>query len=121
MKNILLVEDDPFLVDIYANQFKKDGFLVEIAIDGQMALDKIKNHYPDVLVLDIMLPKINGWELLKAIRSNGATKNIKVVIISNLNKKDNQENIAKWGVSHYFLKVETTPEEVSSKIKEMLN
>jgi two-component system alkaline phosphatase synthesis response regulator PhoP len=120
MKNILLVEDDPFIIDIYASKFKKEGFLVDVAKDGQMALEKIKNHHPDLLVLDIILPKIDGWEVLKTLRKNESTKNIKVIVVSNLNQKDYQDNIANLNVIKYFLKIETTPEEITNAIKEIL-
>ncbi|KKP42233.1 MAG: Response regulator receiver [Parcubacteria group bacterium GW2011_GWA1_33_6] len=120
MKTILLVEDDPFILDIYANQFRKEGYRVDVAKDGQMALEKIKNSNPDLLVLDINLPKIDGWQLLKMVRDNIRTKDLKVVIISNNNPSDFADNISHLKVMKYFVKIESTPEEVVSAIKEIL-
>jgi len=120
MKTILLAEDDPFIIDIYATQFKRQGFSVDVAGDGQMALEKARSNYPDVLVLDIMLPKMDGWEVLKHLRSDAKTKNIKVVVISNLNQRDYADKIANFGVIKYFLKISTTPEEIVHTIKEIL-
>lgn len=120
MKTILLVEDDPFIVDIYVSQFRKEGFNVDVANDGQAALKKIKNSCPDLLVLDIILPKINGWELLKMLRDEPGTKNLKVIVISNLDQKDNLDNISNFGVIKYFLKIESTPGEIADVIKEIL-
>ena len=120
MKTILLAEDDPFIIDIYTNRLKKEGFMVDVAIDGQMALEKIKNNYPDLLILDILLPKMNGWEILKNVRDDVKMKNLKVIVVSNLNEKEYADNIHSLGVLKYFLKVQTTPEEIIKTIKEIL-
>ena len=120
MKTILLVEDDSFIVDIYASQFQKEGFQVDIANDGQMALEKIKNVPPDLLVLDIGLPKLTGWEVLKSLRNDPKTKDLKVIVISNFNKEDGAENTAGLGVIKYFVKIESTPEEIVNTVKEIL-
>lgn len=120
MKKILLVEDDPFILNIYASQFKKNDFAVDIAIDGQMALDKIKNNPPDLLVLDINLPKIKGWDVLRTVRENPLTKDLKVIVVSNLDKRDCVDNVFNLGVIRYFLKVESSPEEIVEAVKEIL-
>ena len=120
MGKILLAEDDPFLINIYANHLKKEGFKVDIANDGQMALDKVKSTHPDLLLLDILMPKMNGWEVLEALRKDPAIKDLKVIVISNLNQQEHAEEIARLRVTKYFLKVETTPEEISDAIKEAL-
>ncbi len=127
MKTILLAEDDPFILDIYSSQFRKEGFKVDIAKDGQMALEKIKNNYPDLLVLDLNLnvnlpgPK-DGLDILKTIRQDLKTKNLKVIVISNYNEKDYPElsELSNLGVIKYFLKIESTPEEIINIIKEIL-
>ncbi|OGZ73044.1 MAG: hypothetical protein A2908_01815 [Candidatus Staskawiczbacteria bacterium RIFCSPLOWO2_01_FULL_38_12b] len=120
MKKILLVEDDPFIVDIYANQFRKEGFLIDTAKDGKMALEKLKNNYPDLLVLDIILPNMDGWELLRTIRSDQSLKNLKVIIVSNLDKQEHLDDIAHLGVIKYFLKIQSTPEDIIKAVKEIL-
>jgi len=124
MNKILLAEDEPYLSDIYSTGFKKDGYQVDIAQDGQMALDKIKNDIPDLLVLDIDLLKINGYEVLKILRSEAKTQNLKVIILSNYNQEDFFEkyniNNTDLGVIKYFLKIESTPEEILKTIREIL-
>ena len=119
-KNILLVEDDSFIVDIYSTYFKREGYNVSIAGDGDMALEKIKNHQPDLLVLDIGLPKKDGWEVLRILRNDPVTKDLKVVVISNNSRQECEENIERFGVIKYFLKVQTAPEEIMSVVKEIL-
>jgi len=120
-KRVLLAEDDPFIIDIYASQLKSDGYTVDIAIDGQMALEKIKNTHPDILLLDITMPKITGWELLKLVRDDPGTKDLKVIVISNLDHDECTSIGAPLGVLKCFLKVQTTPDEISKAVKEILN
>ncbi len=120
MKTILLVEDDHFIIDIYAGQLRREGYNVLVAKDGQMAIDKLKEVYPDLVVLDINIPKINGWEFLKIIRNDSKTKNLKVVVVSNINPKDYPENFSEFKVIRYFLKVETSVEEMAQAVKEII-
>ena len=124
MKTILLAEDDPFILDIYFNQFKKEGYKVDIAKDGQMALEKIRNNYPDLLVLDINLPKINGVEILKTLKNDPKTKNLKVIVLSNYDERGISEkynfDISTFEGIKFFLKVEITPEEITRFVKEIL-
>ncbi len=124
MKHILLAEDDPFIVDVYTRSFAREGFSVDVANDGQMALDKVHSHHPDLLALDIDLPKVNGCEVLKRLRENPATKNIKVIVLSNYGDKDiNQKynvDIGSFDIIAHFLKIETPVEEIVKMVKEIL-
>ena len=128
MKTILLAKDDPFIVGIYADKFRKECFKIDIAKDSQMALEKIKNNYPDLLLLDIKWPKEDkglpleneGWEILKIIRRDPKTQNLKVIVLSNDNSEYNVHNITNFGVIKYFLKVESNPDEILSTIKGIL-
>lgn len=120
MKTILLAEDDPFVLGVYANKLRQAGFKVDIAKDGQMALEKIKNNYPDLLVLDINLPSINGYQLLKMVREDKKTKNMKIIVISNFAPGAINGDITKFQIIKYFLKIETAPEEVVKAAEEIL-
>jgi CheY-like chemotaxis protein len=120
MKTILLVEDDPFIVDIYANQFKKEGYKVFVAKDGEMAVEKVTSVNPDIMLLDIGLPKMNGWEVLKIVRGDPATKDLKVVVLSNNNIKDFAPESVDFKVVKYFLKVQVSPQEITDYIKSVL-
>ncbi len=119
MKTILLAEDDPYIQDIYARKFTKEGFLVQIAKDGQEALEKMKQKLPDLLLLDILMPTMDGWEVLKKIRADQGLKNVKVAVISNLNSQDYLQEIVDLGVIKYFLKSENTAEEITAGIREI--
>lgn len=128
MKTILLAEDDPFIVNIYFNCFKKEGYKVYIAKDGRTALEKIRNNYPDLMILDVRLPKESnslpeeneGWEILRTIRGDIKTKNLKVIVFSNIEEKDYPSDFPNLGVAKHFLKVASTPEEIINSVKEIL-
>ena len=119
-KTILLAEDDPFIIDIYSSQLRREGYHVELANDGQMVLDKIKNHIPDLLFLDINLPKLSGWEILKILRDNATTKSLKVIVLTNISPSEYPANFEDFKVARYFLKVETSMDDVVKAVKEIL-
>jgi CheY-like chemotaxis protein len=83
MKTIFLVEDDPVVVHVYRAKFLREGFAVEVAQDGLAALKMLQTIKPDVVILDLMMPKMNGVDVLKYIRSNPALKKTPVIILSN--------------------------------------
>ena len=121
MKKILLVEDDPFLIDIYTTKFKEVGFSVAVANDGEEGLRKLGDEEKfDLLVLDIVLPQVDGWEILKKIKSNEKLKNLKIVILSNLGQKGEVEKGIKLGATKYLIKAHYTPSEVTEEIKKIL-
>jgi DNA-binding response OmpR family regulator len=120
MKSILLVEDDPFVVDIYVTKFKEAGFEIDVAENGDEALRKLKEKKPDLLILDIVLPNIDGWELLKQIRTDLGLEDLKVVVLSNLSQKSEVEKGTEFGVLRYFIKAHYTPSEVVEEIKKIL-
>lgn len=120
-KKILLVEDDSFLLDIYSTKLRDAGFEVDTAMDGEDCLKMLKENIPDLLLLDIVLPSIDGWELLAKIKKNKKTKDLKVVILSNLGNKEEVERGARLGAIKYIIKAQHTPSEVAEQIKEILN
>ena len=120
MKNILLVEDDPFLSDIYTTKLKEEGFSVDTAMDGEECLRKVEKNMPDLLILDLVLPQMDGWEVLSSIRRQEKFKDLKVIILSNLGKKEEVEKGLKLGATKYFIKAHYTPSEVVAEIKEIL-
>lgn len=119
MKKILLVEDDPFLIEIYTTKLKEAGYDVDTAEDGDTALRKIKETPMELVLLDIVLPNFNGWEILRKINSD--KKNIKVVILSNLGEKDEIEKGMKLGATKYLVKAHYTPSEVIKEVKKILD
>jgi CheY-like chemotaxis protein len=124
MKSILLVEDDPFLIDIYTTKFKEVGFNVVVASEGTDALRKLGEERFDLLVLDIVLPQIDGWEILRKIKDQRAKsknlKGLKIVILSNLGQKGEVEKGLSLGATKYLIKAHYTPTEVVKEIKETI-
>lgn len=119
-KSILLVEDDPFLVDIYSTKLKEVGFSVEVAENGEITLKKIRERMPDLLVLDLVLPRVDGWEILKEIKTDPALAKIPVVILSNLGQKSEVDKGLSMGAVKYLIKAHYTPSEVIEEIKKIL-
>jgi len=120
MKTILLIEDDPFLVEIYSTKLKEAGFLVMVAGEGDEGLKKMKEKTPDLLLLDIVLPSLNGWEILRDIKRNDKLSNLKVVILSNLGEKEEVEKGLRLGAVRYLVKAHYTPSEVVEEIRKIL-
>lgn len=120
MKKILLVEDDPFLVDIYKTKFEKEGFEVDVAQEGKGGMRKIEEVKPDVLLLDLVLPNFDGFELLREIKSAPRLKDLKVIILSNLGQKGEVEKGIALGAAKYLIKAHYTPSEVVKEVKKII-
>jgi len=121
MKKILLVEDDPFLIEIYSTKLKEAGFQVDTAEDGDTALRKVKENLPELMLLDVVLPNFNGWEILRKIKEDKEIKSVKVVILSNLGEKEEIEKGINLGATKYLVKAHYTPSEVITEVKKILN
>lgn len=117
-KRILLVEDDPFLIDIYTTKLREAGFEVQVAEDGEKALTLAESLKPDLVVLDIVLPNLDGWEVLRQLKTKKLST--KVVILSNLGQKDEVEKGLSLGAIKYFIKANYTPTEIVEEIKKLL-
>jgi len=120
-KKILIVEDDVFIRDIYQVKFSQEGFEVTVAEDGVKALEKLENYIPDIILLDIIMPYMNGMEVLKKIRGNDALKNIPIILLTNISEKESVTEGIEYGVSDYLIKSHFTPSEVVHKVNALLN
>lgn len=121
MTTIFLIEDDPFLIDVYSAKLKEVGFEVDIATSGEEGIRKIKQKKPDLLLLDIVLPGANGWEIIERIRKDEAIKDLKIVILSNLTEKDEVEKGLWLGADKYLIKAHFTPSQIVEEIKKILS
>lgn len=119
MKQILLVEDDPFLVDIYTTKFKEMGFDIQVVQDGNQVMKKIVEQKIDLVLLDIVLPHIDGWEILKNINEDPKLKDLKVVVLSNLGQQSEIDKAFSLGAIKYLIKAHYTPSEVVEEIKKI--
>lgn len=118
---ILIVEDDTALLNLYVKKFSVSGFEVFTAEDGGEALKMATECNPDVMLLDIMLPVMNGFEVLKNLKNKAETKEIPVVILSNYGEMPNITEGLMSGAIEYLIKVEHTPEEVLDVVKETIS
>ena len=119
-KKILLVEDDMFIRDIYQVKFTQEGFDVISAENGIEALEKLEQEIPDIILLDIIMPKMDGMETLEKIRANEKWKKIPIIMLTNISEKDKVEEGTSLDISGYLVKSHFTPSEVVGKINELL-
>ena len=108
-KKILLIEDEAVLVDLYKIKFEKEGYNVEYAYDGKEGIEKAKKLIPELVLLDIVMPKIDGYQVLKELRRDPKTKNIIIYILSNLGQNDEIKEGLNKGADGYFVKANLTP------------
>lgn len=120
MKKILLIEDEKILVDIYKDKFEQAGFEVVLAFDVQEGLLKAKKEKPDLILLDILLPRENGIFFLQEFKNNQEISSIPVVAFSNYDDPEAKKQAVKLGVKDYLIKTNYTPAELVEKIKEYL-
>ncbi len=117
---ILLVEDDPLIIQIYKTRFSQEGFQVDVADTGEKAVEMARENPYDLIVLDIVLPYLTGFEVLERLRSFEETKNTKVIMFTNLNSQEDIERARELGVEEFMVKAYFTPTEVVEKIKKIL-
>src|SRR6056297_115706 len=117
---ILLVEDDSFLLSMYSTKFELENFDVTIAEDGEKGWKLAQKEDPDVILLDIKLPKMDGFEVLKKIKGNKETSNIPVILLTNLSQKEDRDKGLDLGAYDYLVKAHFMPSEVVGKIKKLL-
>ncbi len=118
--NILIVEDDKFLRELISQKLVKDGYDISLAVDGEEGIKKIKEEKPDLVLLDLILPGIDGFEVLTQAKKDVTTAKIPVIILSNLGQKEDIERGLKLGAVDYMVKAHFTPGEIIEKIKKVL-
>jgi CheY-like chemotaxis protein len=119
LQKILLAEDDLYIRDIYNVVLQKAGFSVEQAENGQQALEKTLSFNPDVLLLDIMMPDIDGLEVLRRLRTDEKYKTTKpkIIIVTNLAQEDTAEQAKKYGAEGYVVKADIEPHDLVTMIQ----
>jgi len=118
---ILLVEDDSFLLSMYTTKFELENFQVITAEDGEKGLKLAIKEPVDIILLDIILPKMNGFEVLENIKKNNELIKIPVILLTNLSQKSDIEKGLSMGADDYIIKAHFTPAEVVDKVKKVLN
>lgn len=119
-QKILIVEDEPFLRKVISDQCRERGYVGDEAVDGKEALQKIKKDKFDLILLDLLLPDIDGFEVLTQLKKDPALSNIPVLIISNLGQGEEIKKGLSLGAEDYFIKAHVTPSEIIKRIQEIL-
>lgn len=117
---ILLVEDDTFISGMYQTKLSMLGYSVRVASDGEAGWAELQKEKPDLVLLDIVLPKKDGFEILGEIRANAALKGLPVILLTNLGQKPDVQKGLELGADDYIIKAHFTPTEVVEKIEKML-
>jgi DNA-binding response OmpR family regulator len=117
---VLLVEDDSFLLSMYTTKFELEGFEVLTADDGEKGVKLARDSGPNIILLDILMPNMNGFEVLEKLKADKNTSGIPVILLTNLNQKDEIEKGLRLGADDYLIKAHFMPSEVVEKIRKIL-
>lgn len=119
-KVVLLVEDNDFIRNMYHLKLSKSDVEVVEAIDGKMALDKIKEHKPDLVMLDMMMPNVSGIDVLRELHKAKITPDLPVIVLTNIMNPQSIEEAKKLGARDYIIKTDLTPSQVVEKLSPYL-
>lgn len=119
-KKILLVEDDDFFRELIFKKLQKEDFDVSASKNGNEALSYLRSNAPDLVILDLILPDLSGYEILEAIKKEPRTQGAPVVVLSNLGQQEDDEKAKSLGAADFMIKVNFTLEEIVEKIKNFL-
>lgn len=121
MKKILIVEDDINLLNLYKEVLQEDGYEIELAEDGEQAIKKAQAFIPDVILLDLMLPTVDGFEVLKTVKADPATKDTLVIIQTNLDSEFQRDKAINLGAAEFLVKADDDPGKLLSEVKAIIS
>lgn len=118
---VLIVEDDQVLAKMYQAKFEREGFTAVSAGDGEAGLALAREQHPSIILLDIIMPKMDGFSTLQALKADPATKDAPVILLTNLGQNEDVDKGTKLGAVGYLIKAHLTPSEVVDKVRELLS
>lgn len=121
MTKIAIIEDDSVISQMYRMKFEADGFDVQLANNGKRGVALVENFLPDMILLDLQMPEMNGVDALEIIRKEDWGKNIPVIILTNLGEEESPKELRALGIHSYIVKANLTPRQVVQRVKEALN
>jgi CheY-like chemotaxis protein len=119
--HILLIEDDGFLASIYAQKLELEGYDVSLATNGEDGLRLAQKDIPALILLDLVMPRLDGFQVLEKLKQDATTKDIPVLILTNLGQKEDVERCLALGAVGYVIKAHSLPQETVAKVKEILS
>ena len=120
-EKIFIIEDDQTISQMYRLKFENENFDVQWASNGRDGVELVREFLPDIILLDLQMPEMNGTEALKVIRSNDWGKDVPVIILTNTGLEESPDDLKKLNVSSYIVKADLTPSQVVARIKETLD
>lgn len=118
MKHILFIEDEPFLQKALGDLLKQEGFEVSSALDGEQGLEMVKKNHPDLILLDLILPKMNGFDVLSSLKKDEGTKDIPVMVLTNLEGLQDVQKALDLGATMYLVKSDHHLQDILEKVKQ---
>ena len=119
-KKVLIVEDDKMIIDMYSLKLSQEGFNVLQAEDGKTGWEQAQSQQPAIILLDIILPEMDGFTVLKNLKENDVTKDIPVILLTNLGQDGDVKKGLELGAKDYLIKANYTPQQVVDKVKSMI-
>lgn len=119
-KKILLVEDDVFMLELLSDKLRKSGFEVHLATDGEECMKILKSLKPDLVLLDIVMPKLDGLEVLRRVKASPELSSMPIIVLSNLGQKEEIDRAMDLGAKDYIVKANFTTREIVEKLDSIL-
>lgn len=117
---VALIEDDPLIAEMYTTKFTKEGYDIKHAADGAAGLEMVKKEKPDIILLDIIMPKMDGFQVLTELRKEAAFKETPVIMLTNLGQEEDVQKGRALGATDYFIKTNFTPAAIVDKVRGIL-
>ena len=120
-KKILIIDDEKLHLEMYRDRFEEADYQVLTATNGRLGLELAKKEKPDLIILDILMPEMDGYEVIKKIKEDARTKKITILVLSNLAQDDEIKRGLELGADDYIIKTDITPTELLNRVKKILN
>lgn len=120
MTKIAIIEDDSAIHQMYRMKFESEGFDVQLASDGRTGVELVRKFHPDIVLLDMQMPEVDGLAALRQIRAEDWGKSVPVIILTNLGEEESPKELKSLGISGYIVKADLTPRQVVARVKETL-
>jgi len=118
-KTLLIIDDDEFLLDIYKHKLTKEGFAVDTAKDAEEAFELMKKNKPNLIILDLIMPGMSGFDMLEQLKATTGLSKIPVIVLTNLGQEEDRKRCLELGAKEYYVKTATSLQQIINRIKEI--